>query len=219
MPQWLAERNQRLRNASPRDRHFRRGAGGRGPGDTGAHGPARRHVFVRAARSVHPDLDRHRPPATAGKHSGRRFWLGLVHVAAGGCRVGCELGLARPRPRFSAARSPCVGFAIRVCRAQGLDRRPPGGFIEAEAAERAAAELPVPAIEVVTLEEALEMQRDLPFVHAGRDPLPRISVCSRRPWRGRAARATAAVYVIFVDEIPGCSSHRKAGLRTRRARF
>ena len=116
-----------LRNASSRDPHFGRGPCRRGPCDEWAHGPARRHVFLRAARGVHPDLRRYRPHAAPGEQSGHLVLARDCDFDACGGRVGCEPRVARPRRRFSAV-DHHRRFRLRVRGAQRVDRRLPRGL-------------------------------------------------------------------------------------------
>ena len=102
-----------------------------------------------------------------------------------------------------------VGFAIAYAVRRGWIGGHRAGFIEAEAAERAAGELET-ATEVVTLEEALEMKAIYPST-----TLVAIRAANLRLFQEALARARGAgdqaVYVIFVDEVPGLFFPPKAG--------
>ncbi len=102
-----------------------------------------------------------------------------------------------------------VGFAIAYAVRRGWIGGHRAGFIEAEAAERAAGELET-AIEVVTLEEALEMKAMYPST-----TLVAVRAANLRLFQEALARARGAgdqaVYVIFVDEVPGLFFPPKAG--------
>ena len=102
-----------------------------------------------------------------------------------------------------------VGFGIAYAVRKGWIGGHRTGFTEAEAAEHAAAELET-AAEVVTLEEALEMKAMYPST-----TLVAVRAANLRLFQEALARARgagdAAVYVIFVDEVPGLFFPPKAG--------
>jgi amino acid transporter len=75
------------------------------------------------------------------------------------------------------------------------------GFVRATAAERAAAEHPS-ASEVVTLAEAVELRRTVPSTTLVALRGPNRNLCREAARRARGA-GDAAVYVVFVDEVPG----------------
>jgi amino acid transporter len=102
-----------------------------------------------------------------------------------------------------------VGFAIAYAVRRGWIGGHRSGFTEAEEAERAAAQ-GESAIEVVTVEEALDMQAMYPST-----TLVAIRGANLRLFQEALARARGAgdgaIYVIYVDEVPGLFFPPKAG--------
>src|SRR5581483_4218516 len=102
-----------------------------------------------------------------------------------------------------------VGFGIAYAVRRGWIAGHKSGFTEAEAAERAASELES-AGEVVTLEEALETRHIYPST-----TLVAVRAANLRLFQEALARARGAgdqaVYVLYVDEIPGLFFPPKGG--------
>ena len=103
-----------------------------------------------------------------------------------------------------------LGFAHRHTRCgRAGSAATASGFTEAEAAERAAAELES-AVEIVTVEEAIEMRAMYPSSTLVALRAPNLRLFQEALARARGAGDTA-VYVIFVDEIPGLFFPPKTG--------
>jgi nucleotide-binding universal stress UspA family protein len=102
-----------------------------------------------------------------------------------------------------------IGFGIAYAVRRGWIGGHRSGFTEAEAAERAASQLEA-AAELVTLEEALEAKPMYPST-----TLVAVRAANLRLFQEALARARgagdAAVYVIYVDEVPGLFFPPKAG--------
>jgi nucleotide-binding universal stress UspA family protein len=94
-----------------------------------------------------------------------------------------------------------VGFAIAYAVRRGWFGAHREGFTEAEAAERAATAA-ASAVEVVTVEEALEMRQMYPSSTLVAVRAPNLRLFQEALARSRGA-GDAAIYVIYVDEIPG----------------
>jgi amino acid transporter len=102
-----------------------------------------------------------------------------------------------------------VGLAVAIAVRRGYLGGAKGGFTTAEAAERAASQLPG-AVEILTVEEALDMRavyRSSTLV-AMRAPNLRLFQEATARVRGQGERA---VYLIFVDEVPGLFFPPKVG--------
>jgi hypothetical protein len=102
-----------------------------------------------------------------------------------------------------------VGLAVAVAVRRGYLGGAKGGYTTPEAAERAAAQLPG-AVEILTVEEALDMRavyRSSTLV-AMRAPNLRLFQEATARVRGLGERA---VYLIFVDEVPGLFFPPKVG--------
>jgi amino acid transporter len=94
-----------------------------------------------------------------------------------------------------------VGFAVAYAVHRGWIGGQKEGFTEAEAAERAASHLES-AVEVVTLDEALDMRHMYPSTTLVAIRAPNLRLFQEALMRARGA-GDAAVYIIYVDEIPG----------------
>jgi amino acid transporter len=94
-----------------------------------------------------------------------------------------------------------VGFAVAYAVRRGWIGGQKEGFTEAEAAERAASRLES-AVEVVTLDEALDMRHIYPSTTLVAIRAPNLRLFQEALVRARGA-GDAAVYIIYVDEIPG----------------
>ena len=136
------------------------------------------------------------------------FWLGvftsLLVVVAWGVNL-----IEKQKATLFGGSVTLVGFAIALAVRRGYIGRPKSGFTEAEAAEQAAAQLES-AVEVVTLDEAMEMRVMYPST-----TLVAVRAANLRLFQEALARARgsgdAAVYVIYVDEVPGLFFPPKSG--------
>jgi amino acid transporter len=102
-----------------------------------------------------------------------------------------------------------LGVAIAYSVRRGWIGGHRSGFTEAEQAERAAADTES-AVEVVTLEEALDMQAMYPSSTLVAIRGPNLRLFQEALARARGA-GDGAVYVIYVDEVPGLFFPPKAG--------
>ena len=84
------------------------------------------------------------------------FYLGILTSAARRQRVG-DQPRAPPLRDGAGRRSTAPRLRVRDRRQEGMDRRGPQGFVRAEDAEQAATEMDS-AVEILTVEEALDMQ-------------------------------------------------------------
>ncbi len=139
---------------------------------------------------------------------GFMFWLGLVTSLLVLVAWGVNLVEKKKATLFGGSVT-LVGFGIAYAVRRGLIGRAKTGFTEAEAAERAASQLDS-AIEVVTLEEALDSQAIYPST-----TLVAVRSANLRLFQEALARARGtgdtAIYVIYVDEIPGLFFPPKSG--------
>jgi amino acid transporter len=94
-----------------------------------------------------------------------------------------------------------LGLAIAFVTHRGWIQSGRFGYIRAASAEQAAAGHPR-AAEVVTLAEAVELRRTVPSTTLVALRGPNRSLCREAARRARGA-GDAAVYVVFVDEVPG----------------
>ncbi|HXI56198.1 MAG TPA: universal stress protein, partial [Polyangia bacterium] len=102
-----------------------------------------------------------------------------------------------------------LGFAVAYSVRKGWLGGHRAGFTDAEAAEKAASDL-ASAIEVVTVEEALDMKTMYPSTTLVAVRSPNLRLFQEALARSRGA-GDAAVYIIFVDEIPGLFFPPKSG--------
>jgi amino acid transporter len=102
-----------------------------------------------------------------------------------------------------------VGFAIAYAVRRGLIGGHREGFTEAEAAERAATSHES-AVEIVTVEEALDMKSMYPSSTLVAIRAPNLRLFQEALARARGC-GDAAVYVIYVDEVPGLFFPPKGG--------
>jgi amino acid transporter/nucleotide-binding universal stress UspA family protein len=142
------------------------------------------------------------------KHRGPAFWIGLFTSAL--VIVAWAVNLVeKTKATMFGGSVTLVGFGIAYAVRKGWIGGHRSGFKEAEAAEHAAAELET-ATEVVTLEEASEMKSMYPS-----STLVAVRAANLRLFQEALARARgagdAAVYVIYVDEVPGLFFPPKAG--------
>jgi nucleotide-binding universal stress UspA family protein len=148
------------------------------------------------------------------RNRGPAFWVGLFTSALVLLAWGVNL-IEKTKATLFGGTTTLVGFGIAYCVRRGWIGGHRSGFTEAEAAERAGAQLET-ATEVVTLEEAADMKAMYPST-----TLVAVRAANLRLFQEALARARgagdAAVYVIFVDEVPGLFFPPKAG-PTREAR-
>jgi amino acid transporter/nucleotide-binding universal stress UspA family protein len=141
-------------------------------------------------------------------HRGPAFWVGLFTSALVLVAWGVNL-IEKTKATLFGGSVTLVGFGIAYAVRRGWIGGHRAGFKEAEAAEHAAAQLES-AMEVVTLEEALEMKAIYPST-----TLVAVRAANLRLFQEALARARgagdASVYVIFVDEVPGLFFPPKAG--------
>jgi len=142
------------------------------------------------------------------KYRGPAFWIGLFTSLLVLVAWGVNL-IAKTKATLFGGSVTLVGFAIAYAVRRGWIGGHRAGFVEAEAAERAAGELET-ATEVVTLEEALETKAIYPST-----TLVAVRAANLRLFQEALARARGAgdqaVYVVFVDEVPGLFFPPKAG--------
>jgi amino acid transporter/nucleotide-binding universal stress UspA family protein len=142
------------------------------------------------------------------KYRGPAFWIGLFTSLLVLVAWGVNL-IAKTKATLFGGSVTLVGFAIAYAVRRGWIGGQRAGFVEAEAAERAAGELET-ATEVVTLEEALETKAIYPST-----TLVAVRAANLRLFQEALARARGAgdqaVYVVFVDEVPGLFFPPKAG--------
>ena len=154
MPRWLAERNQRFGTPHRAIVDLRHRPGGGRAGVARSDGDAGGHVLVRPPRRLRAHLHRHRSDATPGEQARLRVLAGDLHLGARAGGLGREPGQQDQGDAVRRLGHP-GRLRGRLRRAARPDRPGEVRFTEAEAAEHAAAQLET-AIEVVTLEEALE---------------------------------------------------------------
>ena len=139
---------------------------------------------------------------------GPAFWVGLFTSALVVLAWGVNL-IEKTKATLFGGSVTVVGFGIAYAVRRGWIGGHRAGFREAEAAEAAAANLES-AMEVVTLEEAMEMKAIYPST-----TLVAVRAANLRLFQEALARARGAgdqsVYVIFVDEVPGLFFPPKAG--------
>jgi amino acid transporter len=102
-----------------------------------------------------------------------------------------------------------LGFAVAYSVRKGWLGGHRAGFTDAESAEKAASDM-ASAIEVVTVEEALDMKTMYPSSTLVAVRSPNLRLFQEALARSRGA-GDAAVYIIFVDEIPGLFFPPKSG--------
>jgi len=142
------------------------------------------------------------------RYRGPAFWVGLFTSALVLLAWGINL-IEKKKATMFGGTTTLVGFGIAYAVRRGWIGGHRTGFKEAEAAEHAAAELES-ATEVVTLEESMEMKHIYPST-----TLVAVRAANLRLFQEALARARgagdAAVYVIYVDEVPGLFFPPKAG--------
>ena len=102
-----------------------------------------------------------------------------------------------------------LGFAVAYAVRRGWLGHAKAGFVTAEAAERAATKLPG-ALEIVTVEEALDMRAVYRSSTLVSMRAPNLRLFQEAVARSRGA-GDQAVYLLFVDEVPGLFFPPKSG--------
>jgi amino acid transporter len=145
---------------------------------------------------------------TQERYRGPAFWVGLFTSALVLLAWGVNL-VEKTKATMFGGTTTVIGFCIAYAVRRGWIGGHRTGFKEAEAAEAAAAHLES-ATEVVTLEEAAEMR-----AMYRSSTLVAVRAANLRLFQEALARARgagdAAVYIIFVDEVPGLFFPPKAG--------
>jgi amino acid transporter/nucleotide-binding universal stress UspA family protein len=136
------------------------------------------------------------------------FWMGILTSALVVVAWSVNL-VSKTKATIFGGSITILGFAVAYAVRRGWIGGYRDGFTDAEAAEKAASELPS-AIEVVTVEEALEMQAIYPSSTLVALRAPNLRMFQEALARARGA-GDAAVYVLFVDEIPGLFFPPKSG--------
>jgi amino acid transporter/nucleotide-binding universal stress UspA family protein len=141
-------------------------------------------------------------------YRGPAFWVGLFTSALVLLAWGVNL-IEKTKATMFGGTTTVIGFGIAYAVRRGWIGGHRTGFKEAEAAEAAAAQLES-ATEVVTLEEATETQAMYKS-----STLVAVRAANLRLFQEALARARGAgdtaVYIIFVDEVPGLFFPPKAG--------
>jgi amino acid transporter len=139
---------------------------------------------------------------------GPQFWLGIFTSVLVVGAWSINLVHKRAATLFGGSVT-LLGFSLAYAVRRGWIGRARTGLVTAEAAERAGADLPS-AVEIVTVEEALDMQavyRSGTLV-ALRSPNLRLFQEAVARVRGCGEQA---VYLLFVDEVPGLFFPPKTG--------
>jgi amino acid transporter len=102
-----------------------------------------------------------------------------------------------------------LGFAVAYAVRRGLLGGAKAGYVTPEAAERAAAQLPT-ALEIVTVEEALDMRAVYRSSTLVSMRAPNLRLFQEAAARVRGSNENV-VYLLFVDEIPGLFFPPKTG--------
>ncbi len=131
---------------------------------------------------------------------GAWFWFGILTSLLVIVAWGVNL-VSKTKATLFGGTVTAVGFAFAYAVRKGWIAGHRHGFTEPEAAEKAASELPS-AVELLTVEEALDMRSMYPS-----STLVALRAANLRLFQEATARSRgagdAAVYVIFVDEVPG----------------
>ena len=136
------------------------------------------------------------------------FWLGIVTSILVVVAWGVNL-VSKTKATLFGGTITVVGFAFAYAVRRGWIGGYRQGFTDAETAERAASEL-ASAVEVITVEEALEMRQMYPSSTLVAIRAPNLRLFQEALARSRGA-GDAAIYVIYVDEIPGLFFPPKTG--------
>jgi amino acid transporter/nucleotide-binding universal stress UspA family protein len=128
------------------------------------------------------------------------FWFGILTSLLVVVAWGVNL-VSKTKATLFGGSVTAAGFAFAYAVRRGWIAGHRRGFTEAEAAEKAASELPS-AVELLTVEEALDMRSMYPS-----STLVALRAANLRLFQEATARSRgagdAAVYVIYVDEVPG----------------
>jgi amino acid transporter/nucleotide-binding universal stress UspA family protein len=139
---------------------------------------------------------------------GLSFWLGMVTSVMVVVAWGVNL-VSKTKATMFGGGTTLLGFAVAYAVQKGWIGGQREGFTEAEAAEAAASGLES-AVDVVTVDEALDMRAIYPSSTLVALRAPNLRLFQEALARSRGA-GDAAVYVIFVDEIPGLFFPPKSG--------
>jgi nucleotide-binding universal stress UspA family protein len=131
---------------------------------------------------------------------GPALWLGIFTSALVVVAWGVNL-VSKTKATLFGGSVTLLGFAIAYAVRRGLIGGHKEGFTEAEAAERAASDGDS-AVEVVTVEEALEMRQMYPSSTLVAVRSPNLRLFQEALARSRGS-GDKAIYIIYVDEIPG----------------
>ncbi len=140
---------------------------------------------------------------------GLGFWLGTVTSLLVVLAWGVNL-ISKTKATMFGGGTTLLGFAVAYAVQKGWIGGHREGFTEAEAAEKDAAGLES-AVDVVTLEEAMDTKAMYPSSTLVALRAPNLRLFQEALARSRGA-GDAAVYVIYVDEIPGLFFPPKSGL-------
>jgi len=136
------------------------------------------------------------------------FWLGVITSLLVVLAWAVNL-VAKTKATMFGGGTTLLGFAVAYAVQKGWIGGHREGFTEAEAAEKAAAGLES-AVDVVTLEEAMDARAIYPSTTLVALRAPNLRLFQEALARSRGA-GDAAVYVIYVDEIPGLFFPPKSG--------
>jgi amino acid transporter len=139
---------------------------------------------------------------------GPGFWLGILTSMLVLVAWGVNL-VSKTKATMFGGTTTILGFAVAYAVQKGWIGGHKAGFTEAEAAEKAASGMDS-AIDVITVEEALDMSAMYPSSTLVALRAPNLRLFQEALARSRGA-GDAAVYVIYVDEIPGLFFPPKSG--------
>ena len=142
------------------------------------------------------------------KKRGPLLWLGLFTSLLVLVAWGVNL-IEKTKATLFGGSVTIVGFAIAYAVRRGWIGGHKQGFTDADVAERAAAGLDS-AVEVVTLDEALETKAIYPSSTLVAVRSPNLRLFQEALARARGG-GDAAVYVLYVDEVPGLFYPPKIG--------
>jgi amino acid transporter len=128
------------------------------------------------------------------------FWLGVLTSLLVMMAWAVNL-VEKTKATMFGGTTTLLGFAVAYAVQKGWVGGRREGFTEAEAAEKAAAAL-ASSIDVVTLDEAMDMQAMYRSTTLVALRAPNLRLFQQALARARGA-GDAAIYVIYVDEIPG----------------
>jgi amino acid transporter/nucleotide-binding universal stress UspA family protein len=139
---------------------------------------------------------------------GPTFWLGIFTSLLVLVAWGVNL-VEKQKATLFGGSVTIIGFVVALAVRRGWIGGHKQGFTDAESAERAAAGLES-AVEVVTLDEALETKAIYPSKTLVAIRAPNLRLFQEALARARGG-GDAAVYVLFVDEVPGLFFPPKGG--------